>query len=355
MNPPTTGHKKLVDKIRELADKHDADHHIFLSHSQDSKKNPLTHEQKVGFARRLFPETNISDNQKVRTPLDALKHLHQKGYRNVTVVVGSDRVQDFHNLLHKYNGHPDHYNFDKINVVSAGNRDPDAEDVSGMSASKMRSHAKNGNFKGFESGVPEAGRKNGTAKEMYHAVRKSMGLNETYVTGMKAIFVVGGPGSGKDIVIKTSLDELNLKEINLDRLHKAITEKVNLSEMVGNPSIVVNGNAENKEKINLVRMVLETIGYDTAMVFVYTTNESSKSRNDHRVQGNLRTFSENRRETKYKNSIENMKLFSEEFNNFFLFDNSRNFSLCEENERKEIANWFVELRDSINNFLLGIR
>jgi predicted ABC-type ATPase len=173
------------------------------------------------------------------------------------------------------------------------------------------------------------------------------------VEGMKAVFVVGGPGSGKDILIKTSLDELNLKEMNLEKLHKAIVDQTNLTEMIGNPSVIVNGNANDKEKVDLVRIVLETIGYDTAMVFVYTTDESSRSRNDHRVQGNLRTFSEDRRSKKYKESVDNMALFSEEFDDFFLFDNSRNFTLCEENERKEIANWFVELRDSVNNFLLG--
>ena len=342
MNPPTVGHKKLISRVREIARQHGADHHIFLSQTQDKKKNPLSHTEKVGFVRSSVPGSNVSADHNVKTILDAAKKLHQQNYRKLTVVVGSDRVQDFHDLLHKYNGKEDHYNFDKIHVVSAGDRDPDAEGVEGMSASKMRSFAQSNDFDSFAKGSPS--RKH--ARNIFTAVRKGMQLESR-----KGLFLVGGPGSGKDIMLKTSLEGLNLKEVSLERLHKAITEQTNLPEMSGNPSIIINGNAEDRDKIELVKLVLENIGYDIGMVFVYTTDDSSKERNDLRMSGSLKTFNEERRQRKYFDSVENMKHFSETFDSFFLFDNSRNYNLCESEEKAEMANWFIELKEGVTSFL----
>ena len=73
------------------------------------------------------------------------------------MVVGSDRVTEFDTLLNKYNGvngRHGYYGFDNIEVVSAGERDPDAEGVTGMSASKMRAAAVDGDFDTFKMGVP---------------------------------------------------------------------------------------------------------------------------------------------------------------------------------------------------------
>ena len=342
MNPPTTGHAKLVARVKEIAKQHNADHHIFLSQSQDKKKNPLSHSQKVEIARKMFPGANIHHDPEVRTVVDAAKKLHQQGVKKLTLVVGSDRVQDFHSLLNKYNNKPDHYSFDKIHVISAGDRDPDAEGVEGMSASKMREHAKNNDLESFTKGVPN--RKH--AKELFTSVRKGMQLENR-----KGVFLIGGPGSGKDIILKTSLDRFNLREVSLEKLHKAILEQTNLAEMVGNPSIIINGNADDKGKIDLVKAVLENVGYDLSMVFVYTSDESSRIRNDQRMKGKIKTFSEDRRSKKYNDSIDNMRLFSEEFGTFFLFDNSRDYVLCEDNEKKELAGWFKELNHSVHGFL----
>lgn len=342
MNPPTVGHAKLISKVREIAAQHNADHHIFVSQTQDKAKNPLTHRDKVSIIRKMIPRANVRSDQDAKTIMHAAKTLHSQGYKKLTVVAGSDRVKEFHDLLNKYNGKEDHYNFDRIHVVSAGDRDPDAEGVEGMSASKMRGFAKNNDFDSFAQGVPN--RKH--AKELYKAVRKGMQLESR-----KGVFVVGGPGSGKDIILKTSLDTFNLREVSLEKLHKAILEKANLPEMVGNPSIIINGNADDKDKINLVRAVLENVGYDLSMVFVYTSDDSSKTRNDQRMQGKVKTFSEERRSKKYNDSVENMKLFSEQFDKFFLFDNSRDYVLCEDHEKKEIAGWFMELNHSVHDFL----
>ena len=129
MNPPTSGHELLVSKLKKTALRKSADVAIYLSQSQDPKKNPLSYLDKVRYAKVAFgPIVKVS---KARTVIEVLKELDTK-YDNIIMVVGSDRVQNFEQLLNKYN--QKEYTFDSIEVVSAGARDPDADDVSGMSA-----------------------------------------------------------------------------------------------------------------------------------------------------------------------------------------------------------------------------
>ena len=158
-NPPTSGHEKLVNKVKEIADQHSAPHHIILSHSQDSKKNPLSASEKVKHAKHAFPGTNIeAASKEMPTIMHHAARLNAAGHQHLIVVAGSDRVSEFHDLLHKYNGHYNDkghgYKFKKIEVKSAGQRDPDAEGAEGMSASKMREHAKNNNYDEFHKGAP---------------------------------------------------------------------------------------------------------------------------------------------------------------------------------------------------------
>lgn len=178
MNPPTAGHEKLVGKVHEVAKEHNAEHHVVLSHSQDKKKNPLSAEDKVKHAKRAFPDTNVKAASKDKpTILHHAVDLHKSGVKHLHVVAGSDRHEAMHELLHKYNGQKSthgHYNFKSITVHSSGERDPDAEGTTGISASKMREHAASGNKKEFHKGAPS---KMSTAHkdELYHDVRKSMG------------------------------------------------------------------------------------------------------------------------------------------------------------------------------------
>ena len=176
MNPPTTGHEALVNKVKEHAARVGGDSHIILSHSQDKKKNPLSYPHKLQYAQHAFGDVVKETPSTVVTPVNALTHLHKQGYQHVTMVAGSDRVDAYKELLHKYNGHPDHYNFKSIHVVSAGERDPDSEGVSGMSASKMREHAKTSNHEGFKSGLPDSLKKH--SKEIMHHVRTGMNISE---------------------------------------------------------------------------------------------------------------------------------------------------------------------------------
>ena len=175
MNPPTVGHAALIDHVKAHAEANNADAHVFLSHTQDKKKNPLSYETKLGYAQKAFGD--VVKKSEAKSPLEALKQLHGK-YDHVTMVAGSDRVDEYKNLLNKYNGHPDHYKFKSIKVVSAGDRDPDAEGVSGMSASKMREHAKNNDHESFSSGLPDALKSH--SHELMQHVRSGMNLKESY-------------------------------------------------------------------------------------------------------------------------------------------------------------------------------
>lgn len=180
MNPPTIGHEKLLDVLSRKSGRNP--YKVFLSQSQDNKKNPLGYKEKVKAARKMFPKhaRSIMLDASVKTVFDALTKLYNEGYKNVAMVVGSDRVREFDVLLKKYNGKKAQhglYNFQKITIVSAGDRDPDAEGATGMSASKMRAAASAGDFSQFAQGMPKSVG-NVDAKSIYNAVRKGMGLKE---------------------------------------------------------------------------------------------------------------------------------------------------------------------------------
>jgi len=180
MNPPTTGHEKLMNELLKKSGKNP--YRVYLSQSTDEKKNPLDFKYKVKTVRKFFPKhaRSVMLNKKVKTVFDAVTEMYNDGFKNITMVVGSDRINEFNTLLKKYNGVKGRhglYNFNKINVISAGDRDPDADDVSGMSASKMRSLANEGDFTQFSQGLPR-NVSNSDAKKVYNEVRKGMGLKE---------------------------------------------------------------------------------------------------------------------------------------------------------------------------------
>lgn len=173
MNPPTVGHEKLVTKIKSVARKNRATPLLYLSHSQDKKKNPLSYEDKIRLAKKAFGPLVQKSNS--RTVIDVAKELEKK-YDELIVVGGSDRVDEFQKLLDRYNGKD--YAFEKITVVSAGERDPDSDDVSGMSASKLRSLALTGKIKEFKAGLPAKLRSSKDGKEMYDKIREAGGITE---------------------------------------------------------------------------------------------------------------------------------------------------------------------------------
>ena len=178
-NPPTNGHEKLINKVASLAKGNN--YRIYASQSQDPKKNPLDFSTKVKVMRKMFPKHGraIMADTGIKNALDILVKLYDQGFTKVTMVVGSDRVNEFSALTNKYNGVSSRhgmYNFeDGINVVSAGERDPDADDVSGMSASKMRAAAAENDFASFSKGLPTSFK---GGKELFDTLRKAMGIKE---------------------------------------------------------------------------------------------------------------------------------------------------------------------------------
>ena len=355
MNPPTTGHLKLIHKVKEVASKHNAGHTVVASHSQDSKKNPLSGEQKVKHLKRYSPGTNFKTSSKEHPSIfHHAAELHKQGVTHLHVVVGSDRVKEFKDSLHKYNGVKGahgHYNFKKITVHSAGHRDPDAEGSEGMSGTKMRHHASSGNYKEFKKGVPEHVPEN-HAKELYHDTRKGMGLHENINRGLfKAIFVTGGPGSGKDIIIREAIPESRAVELNATQAFDYLADKQKLSEKTNDfrreairnrGPLIINGPADNFNKITQIKEELEELGYSTMMVFVNTTNEVSQERNTKLS----RMMVESIRYDKWTQAQKNKEIFAQSFNNFIQIDNTGSLESIEEDITKTYLNinGFIEDR-----------
>jgi hypothetical protein len=185
-NPPTIGHEENIESIADMAK--GKTFKIYASQSEDPKKNPLSYEEKIKFMRKMFPKygRNIILDKNIKNIFNVASDAYDEGYTRLTVAVGSDRVNEFKALLQKYDGvkgNHGYYKFpDGINVVSTGTRDPDIDDRTGeatfkVSASKMRSAAAENDLKTFSAGVPKTF---GDVKELFNAVRKGMGLEESY-------------------------------------------------------------------------------------------------------------------------------------------------------------------------------
>ena len=174
-NPPTTGHEKLLDTVASNSD--EGDYIIIPSRSQDKKKNPLDPDTKISVMRQMYPKHSekIVNDPANRTIFDVLKKAHNDGYTNVRIVGGGDRVKEFDKLTNDYNGKL--YQFDNVEVLSAGDRDPDSEGTEGMSASKQRKAAAEGDYASFRKGVPTSMNEK-QAKELYNTLRTAMGIKE---------------------------------------------------------------------------------------------------------------------------------------------------------------------------------
>ncbi len=181
-NPPTTGHQKLLQRAKSEASRKNFALKVYPSRTQDKKKNPLEPGTKIEYMKKMFDDVaeDIIDDPEAKTIFDVMVAANELGFSRLTIMVGQDRLSEFQSLAHKYNG--DLYEFEEIEVVSAGTRDADAEGLEGMSASKMRKAAADGDFKAFVKGIPNLG--NMEKKELFNNIRKSMGSeakSESYV------------------------------------------------------------------------------------------------------------------------------------------------------------------------------
>jgi len=178
--PPTTGHALLFDVIKKKAGKNQ--YRIYTTQSNDPKRNPLSYNDKIKFLRKMYPQhgRNIIEDKNIKMLWDIAVKTYKEGFTQLNMVVGSDRVQEFQKLLPKWNGKEarhGYYNFkDGINIISAGERDPDANDVTGMSGTKLRGYVQDNNFEKFLTVMPKGF---GQAKELFNTIRKGMGLKES--------------------------------------------------------------------------------------------------------------------------------------------------------------------------------
>ena len=295
-NPPTIGHEKLMNTISKTAGK-GGEYKIYPSRTQDSKKNPLNPSDKVEYMRKAFPDhaDSIVDDDKTKTIFDVLKSAYGKGYSTVNVVVGSDRVKEFENLANKYNGQL--YNFDKINIVSAGERSSDAKGVEGMSASKLRKAAMDGDYKTFRSGISKA-LDDKSAKKLFNTVQNSMkktkseawefapklafeGLRENYIA--KNIFRLGDMGenlnhglvgkiirAGANYVIAVTEDNImfkswlkDLNEYTEVHMKSRMRDKIHPNTLVGTDGYrdnLINMTPGQYPLINKIRQSLKKSG-----------------------------------------------------------------------------------------------
>ena len=355
-NPPTTGHAKLVDKLKkESSGGYQV--MLFTSHSNDPKKNPLSHKDKIKYLQKFFGR--IVANVAARTVFDICNELQKQGYNRVKMVVGSDRVKEFETLLKKYNGvkaRHGYYNFNEIQIVSAGERDPDADDVSGMSASKLRALAEQGDFEAFSKGVPTRNKKD--IENLYKDIRKGMGIVEStlpdymiedlidegvYDPGtFKAVFLMGGPGSGKSTVVKKlGLKALGLKLVNTDTAFESGLKKAGLSldlrnidsnvrdgirakakKITGNAmdryingrlGLIFDTTSANDSKIVNYKKMLDELGYESKMVHVAASLKNAQKRNEMRARKLPPEIVEKDWKDSTKNMIKMQKLFRGDF------------------------------------------
>lgn len=235
-NPPTIGHQLLLQFIKKTAAIKKADHVVFISRKQDAKKNPLSVERKLYYLNLMFKDINFaSATTELNNFLAVAKFLNKK-YKNIIMVVGSDRVDEFSKTLNKYNGAE--YNFNSISVLSAGERDPDADDASGMSATKLRMLASKGDFLKFKQGLPGNIRLI-DARRLMNDIREGMGLEvikeqlkipfnnlrEKYIKG--EIYNIGDIVESANIkyeIVKRGTNYLLVKDAHGDIKSKWLTE-----------------------------------------------------------------------------------------------------------------------------------
>ena len=201
MNPPTIGHEKLANKIKEVARKENANPRIYLSHTQNPKKDPLSYNDKYRFATKAFGIVKRSQSKQI---FQILPEIEKEGFTDIIMVVGSDRISEFDRVLQKYNGKD--YNFNSIKTVSSGDRDPDAQGVEGMSGSKLRGVAMSGDEKTFKSGLASK-LSDADKTKIYNLVRKN--LKEAIMNEWT---------EEDDLILDEALDEVEFTEEELNML-----------------------------------------------------------------------------------------------------------------------------------------
>jgi len=273
--PGTLGHELLVKVVKKVASTQKADYAIFVSRTQDKKKNPLTVDRKIHYLNLMFKDTRfVAASDNTNTPIEVVKSLNKK-YKNLIMIVGSDRVDSFTKVLNTYNGKEYHY--DSIQIISAGERDPDADDAAGMSGSKMRAAAVKGDYFTFKKGLPNSIR-DIDGKLLMNEIRIGMGLEsikeqinlvkdtirEQYFKG--EIFNIGDMVESNDIqyeIVKRGSNHLLLKEESGTLVSKWIQDvtTVKLGNQEMNEELTTKTIKPN-DKLKVARIIASFLSVD---------------------------------------------------------------------------------------------
>ena len=223
-NPITKGHQAMIDFVVSEGKKRGGSSMIFTSQSNDPKKNPLTYNDKTKFLKKFFPKANIIKDSSVKTAFHALKYLSDKGFKDVTMVVGGDRVKDFEKSIRPYIKHEDpkkSYDFDKFEVIEGG-----GARVKGVSGTDMRNHVSNNDFESYKDGMPK-GTSEKDAQDIFNAVRKGMGLKEYLEFGKSETtknYKDKTPGELEEGTLKDMFKAIIGKK-TMHRFNRAVNEK----------------------------------------------------------------------------------------------------------------------------------
>ena len=305
MNIPTYSDIKFIEHVVNTSKKQNFEHAIFLNDIQDSKNNPLSCEQKINYLSKIFPEVNFVNP-----------------------------INDYNFIIDKLNEHYD--NVYEIPYIMENNN-------------TLLEYVKNNNFYKFSKQVPFNDIH--IIEELFEDIRMGMGYHNDTSRGMyKAIFVTGGPGSGKDVIIRHSIPESHITELNTVQAYNYLADKQKLSEKSSDlrreairnrMPLVINGPADDKSSINYIKEELEELGYSTMMVFVDTTDQTSKDRN----QRLSKMMVESIRHDRWMQSQENKRTFSESFDEFIYFDNTKSY----EENTKIISETYKKINNYLNN------
>jgi len=277
-NPPTIGHEILINKVKQVAEQFQAEYIIFSSQSQDKKKNPLSYAEKIFFMEQMFPGTNFNKNTSIKTPFQALEELGKK-YDRAVLVVGSDRVPEFKTRMAPY---VEEFGYKDLVVVSAGERDPDADDASGMSASKARELAIAGDLDQFKQAIPG---NNKLAEMMYNKVRSGLGIVNT-----EPVMAEGSIGSAinfpgyndkedkkknkekKKSIVDKIKSAVGLGESEMDKATLAYLQGIDTSSSLWKKS--KKGKIQSDEIENM-QFVLKSLGYNPGPIDGWFGNKTA--------------------------------------------------------------------------------
>lgn len=309
--PPTPGHGAAISAVRNHAEETGGKHYIFPTHTVGGKSDPLDHDTKVDALRKLHPKANIVSDPEVRTPVQMMQYLQKQGHTHVTILGGGEEDQTKWKFLQNEKYKKEEYpKIKQINIASAGERDEEAEDVTGISGTKLRALVSSGDKESFVNHYPKEHKK--LAALLFDKVKEGMATKKK--KGLKesvAIFLIGGPGSGKDFVLKNTFAKFDLMEVQIDHVLNGSAKE--LFEQGKN--IVINGPID-EEKMIEVMSLHENCIFDN--IYVSVTNKVSRNRNEQRAN----PLNESKRIEKFL-SVENLV---ESLDDVFVFNNSMNIN-----------------------------